>query len=153
MPGQRSTIAEHLSMGICPCTLPADRNPIFDDPTTTPWDRLLGLADSIGFQTMDLAAEEVPEGGAGFVLTDGERPPVIALSTGVDADLRTDALAFAIALISTEEDRGTSKISAGILADRLPQSAGGVGAVAWWMLHDLGRITTSATFATADVDC
>jgi hypothetical protein len=117
----------------------------------TPFLRLCALAASVNVGVFNMA-EAQSFGLAGVLglgtVQDGQRHAAIGLADGIDEDLRTDVLAFGLAVFAADADVIMSRADGclGISQERLEPAKKGVGHLAWHMLNTCGRDSPSATF-------
>ena len=117
----------------------------------TPFLRLSALAASTGVDVFNVSEKQSSglAGALGVALDPAfQLRGTIGLAKGLDEELRTDVLAFALAIYTAEagEVARTRHGSVGICRDRKPHAKRGVGHLAWHMLYNSGRETDSATF-------
>lgn len=116
----------------------------------TPLLRMTALVQKEGIVVTDLAAASTGRLAGAIALAVDERQQlraVVGLADDLDEDLRTDLLAFALALFVGDPNRLADQPDArlGLGRKRLP-SARGVGHLAFHMVYGCGRDTPSATF-------
>jgi hypothetical protein len=124
---------------------------VIDALLSTPMARLCALAMEAGMTIEDISDDEACD-LAGAVSVgfdqDGEIHGMLSIAEDLDDDLRTDILAFGIAVYVGEARRivETPGGYVGIGRDRLPAARRGAGHLAWHMARSCGRDTPSATF-------
>lgn len=118
----------------------------------TPFLRLSALANQIGMDIFPVSEHEAPDGiGGGIAIAldqQGQLRAIVGLAENMDEDLRTDILAFAIAMFVGDTAKIASRPDGyvGIGRKRLKPPKKGVGHLAWHMARTCGRNTLSATF-------
>ncbi|ONI77086.1 hypothetical protein ALI144C_33885 [Actinosynnema sp. ALI-1.44] len=122
----------------------------------TPYRRMTGLAAHAGLDVFELPADNAQGlAGAVQVVVDraGKTRATVGLAQDLDEGLRTDVLAFAVALFADQADRiqKTPNSAIGIRREPQPPDATGPGHVAWHMAEACGRETTSATFTVVEL--
>lgn len=129
-----------------------DGDAVVNDPLLiTPIARLMALAMETSVRVFDVPANHSVELAGLVGVTsdkDGEPQCRIGLTDDLDDDLRTDVLAFGLAvLVGTPEilDESPDGIL-GIGRQRLPRADHGPGRLAWHMLQTCGRESPSTTF-------
>ncbi|WP_125726786.1 hypothetical protein [Kibdelosporangium aridum] len=128
-----------------------------DGPLTksTPLQRVLALADTTNVDVFDLTDGTPADVSALATLSqdNDNLAATIGLAPDLTDDLRTDVIAFAIALIVAMPQTITStpKGAIAISRTRLDPATDGPGHLARHMLYTCGRTTPSATFAVAAV--
>lgn len=124
---------------------------IYDPSLTTPWARMRFLASKAGV-TIDELPKDVRAGLGGAVSIgcdeDGVQHALVALAEDLDDNLRTDILAFGLAMVAVEPNlvAYAPGSSLGIRREALPPANSGIGHVAWHMARSCGRDTPSAMF-------
>ncbi|WP_173142001.1 hypothetical protein [Kibdelosporangium persicum] len=122
---------------------------------TTPLQRVLALAETANVDVFDLANGAPTEVSA--LVTVSQDPDDLAATVGLapdlTEDLRTDVIAFVIALVVGTPQTITNTPQATVAISRTPlePAADGPGHLARHMLYTCGRTTPSATFAIAAV--
>jgi hypothetical protein len=117
----------------------------------TPLSRLSALAEHAGIDVVTMDAEGVG-GLAGAIAIGldehGQPRTTIGVAEDLDDDLRTDVLAFCVAVVVGDTQRITSSASGclDIRRERLEPVRQGPGHLAKHMLYTCGRDTPSATF-------
>ena len=120
----------------------------------TPYLRLAATAEQTGAHIFDLPNDIHPELAAAIALRFDDKDQIhaiISLATDLDEDLRTDVLAYALALYIADPHHIANQPDAilTISRTRLPPTTHGPGHLAWHLLHSCGRNTLSAMFKTA----
>jgi hypothetical protein len=117
----------------------------------TPYLRLAATAEQAGAHIFDLPNDIHPELAAAIALRFDDNDhihAIISLATDLDEDLRTDVLAYALALYIADPLHIANQPDAilTISRTRLPPTTHGPGHLAWHLLHSCGRNATTATF-------
>jgi hypothetical protein len=117
----------------------------------TPYLRLAATAEQAGAHIFDLPTDIHPELVAAIALrfdADNQIQAIISLATDIDENLRTDVLAYALALYTADPLHIANQPDAilTISRTRLPPTTHGPGHLAWHLLHSHGRQIQSATF-------
>ncbi|MFC0105602.1 hypothetical protein [Kibdelosporangium aridum] len=145
---------------LCPdCELPLVRPSVpnlvgypKDGPLTkaTPLQRVLALAETANVDVFDLA-DVTPTYVSALVTIDqcnDNLATTISLTPDLTEDLKTDVIAFALAVVGTPHTiTNTPNSAVAISRTRLAPAKDGPGHLARHMLYTCGRTTPSATFA------
>nr|WP_157527205.1 hypothetical protein [Kibdelosporangium sp. MJ126-NF4]CEL13517.1 hypothetical protein [Kibdelosporangium sp. MJ126-NF4]CTQ99202.1 hypothetical protein [Kibdelosporangium sp. MJ126-NF4] len=122
----------------------------------TPYLRVVALAAAANIDVFDFPHDIPEELGAAITLALDDNDKLCAtvgLDRRLDEDLRTDLLAFAIALYTAEPKRiaTTPNAALGITQTRLQPAKHGPGHLAWHMLYSCERVVPSATFTIVSI--
>jgi hypothetical protein len=117
----------------------------------TPYLRLAATAEQADAHIFDLPNDIHPELAAAIALRFDDNNhihAIISLATDLEDDLRTDVLAYALALYIADPTHIANQPDAilTISRTRLPPTTHGPGHLAWHLLHSCGRNATTATF-------
>lgn len=155
--------AHHADTRQCPdCGHPLSRPAVTDligypenGPLTkpTPLLRVLALAEQANVDVFDIAqaSEQLAAAVTVGQSKDGRLTATLGLISGLAEDLRTDVVAFALALFASDPHAitNTPQATIAISRTRLEPAKDGPGHLARHMLYACGRTTPSATFAVA----
>ncbi|MBE1461366.1 hypothetical protein [Kibdelosporangium phytohabitans] len=122
----------------------------------TPYLRVLALAPAANIDVFDFSHPIPDELGAAITLAlddNDQLRATIGLDPHLNEDLRTDLLAFAIALYTAEPERidNTPNAALGIPKTRVRAARRGAGHLAYHIAFSCGRKTSSATFDSREL--
>jgi hypothetical protein len=122
----------------------------------TPYLRLAGVAEQASAHIFALPNNIHPNLAAAIALRHDSKDhihAIISLATNLDEDLRTDLLAYALAIYIADPHQiaGQPDAILTISRTRLPPTQRGPGHLAWHLLHSCGRDAPQPIFDTMQI--